>query len=104
MGEVISMFVYCFAVLGFSYVLGFSKLTLPFREAGAKNPVTKILVLLVECPACLGFWVGIAALIFRIDPLHLSVTIWNAIYFGLFTSGINLFLALRSGLIPGNRE
>lgn len=103
MAEIIRMFVYCFAALGISYVLGFSKLSKPVREALAKSPVTMILVLLLECPACLGFWIGVAAVAFNLDPLDLRPTIWNAIYFGLFTSGINLFLALRSGLIEGAR-
>jgi hypothetical protein len=102
--EAINLLIYCFAALGLSYVLGFSKLSKPFREMGAKMPITYVLVLLVECPACLGFWIGVAAVAFRFAPLPIAATIWHAIYFGLFTAGTNLFLALRSGLIEGARS
>ena len=101
MVEAIRLFVYCFAALGFAYVLGFSKISKPIREVLAKSPATMILVMLFECPACLGFWTGVCAVAFRFAPIEIAATIWNCVFFGLFTAGINLFLALRSGLIEG---
>lgn len=102
--EAIHVFVYCFFSLGLSYVLGFSKLSKPVRDALGRSPITLVLALLVECPGCLGFWIGVAAVMLHFAPLPIEVTIPNAIFFGLFTSGINLFLALRSGLIEGARS
>lgn len=94
-------FVYCFATFGLAFILGYSKIFEPFRAALWKaGPAGRFLVTLVECPGCLGWWVGVAAVIFHFDPFGWPLTAWHVIYAGLFTSGTTMFLAMRSGLVP----
>lgn len=62
-----NVIVYLFAVLGFAYVIGQSRISLPFRIllAGAEGnrafAFRQWLVNLVECPSCASFWVGLLA-------------------------------------------
>jgi hypothetical protein len=83
--------------LGITYVLGWSKISLPFREAAGRSKFApiRLLVTLLECPACTSFWVGVAAYYlmgirapFGSGPIAL----------GLFTLAGNLLLAQQAGM------
>lgn len=76
---------YVFASFGVAFVLGYSKITLPLRQAlawaselhlagdkiedadvqGYSKPVRWLAgwtLALLECPACLAFWIGVASI------------------------------------------
>ena len=75
-------------VWGLAWVIADSKISLPFRRFIAETtgedgwPVR-----LLECPACLSFWLGLGAGGF----LHMGF--WGAIALGLFACGISIVLA-----------
>jgi len=75
-------------VWGAAWVIADSKLTLPFRNgaAAAFGEDTWPMDLL-ECPACLSFWLGLAAGGF----MHMGF--FGAIAFGLFACGTSFVLA-----------
>ncbi len=92
---------YVFAAFGFAYVVGHSVISRTAREAlweaGEVAPITRWLVMLVECPACLGFWTGLVAGL---------VSGWRsrAILLAFFTSGTNLVLATFTGIMPAQSQ
>lgn len=100
---------FAFAAFGLSYVLGHSTLSYPFRDSVYNFAMRKTtqglggvalirwialwFIKLIECPACLSFWIGFAFA--RYDGAS-----WiNAFGFGLSLCGTSLTLALTSGLI-----
>lgn len=54
----IQLVFYTFFAFGLSYVLGQSVISLRWRILLAKR--FPFLTALIECPACLGFWIGAA--------------------------------------------
>jgi hypothetical protein len=95
----IDLFIYSLAAFGLAYIVGWSKLSLPLRER--LNPKSLFLALL-ECPACLGTWVGFAAGYwawsrgFSSLGWQMSVAVG-----GLYTCASNLILARLTGLLEG---
>lgn len=93
---------FAFAAFGFAYIVGHSKISLPFRMT--LDPVSGTmrfrfvrtwLLALIECPACLGFWQGLlfGALVRPTwNPYHWSVL-------ALITCATNLILAKVTGLL-----
>jgi hypothetical protein len=75
-------------VWGAAWVIADSKLSLPFRHwvvskwGNESKPIE-----FLECPACLSFWLGLAAGGF----MHMGV--FGAIGFGLFACGVSIILA-----------
>lgn len=108
----IELVAWCLIAFGVTYVVGHSQITRGMREwlyapkvdeRGVPvevNRWARLVVDLMECPACFGFHVGwIGYLLgFRILATDLGV-IADAIAFGFLTSGSNLLLARASGLI-----
>jgi len=98
----IPLFVYTMIAFGIAYVIGFSKITGWARQKlRSLGFVASWLVALAECPACLGFWIGVGAVVLGVDPLELKLEPGPVIAFGFYTCGANLFLSLWSGLIYG---
>lgn len=99
------LFVYIFAAFGLSYILGHSVATRRIRELlwfdqwlGTRFLATRRgFVTLLECPACLGAWVGLAAALLGLVPFE---TRWNVLIWALFTAGSNYTLARLTGLMP----
>jgi hypothetical protein len=89
------------AAFGLSFVLGFSKLSLPFREALAKaGPIGVFFVTLVECPGCLGFWEGVAGWFWRgAFDLPLSGSLLLGLVFALAVCGSNMVLGRYVGMV-----
>ena len=87
---------YCLTAFGLAFVVGQSKISLPFRVALAKaGPVGLFLVELLECPGCFGFWCGIA---YSFTAHGRGLTLWapplwaGTIALGLFTCATNMVL------------
>src|SRR3990172_5118683 len=75
-------------VWGLAWVIADSKLSLPLRLAVvARSGEDGFWIKLLECPACLSFWLGIAAGGF----MHMGFL--GAIAFGIFACGISFILA-----------
>jgi len=75
-------------VWGAAWVIADSKLSLPLRiwivkRVGFEGWAIKLL----ECPACLSFWLGVAAGGF------MRMGFFGAIAFGLFACGLSFILA-----------
>lgn len=114
----VQLLVYSLAAFAVAYVIGHSKISLPLRLAIEPEPPKKVdddegssirqvrtresfsdslrwwVLLLMECPACLGFWIGLlygfsSRNEFGANPLEL----------GFFTCGSNLLLARMAGLM-----
>lgn len=104
----VSLTFYSISVFGFCWVIGASKITLPPRNllnnlaapTTRQKPlrvVSSFLLSLVECPACLGFWVGLVVG-FQICA-QLGQPRLLAIALGFYTTGVNFLLGRATGLI-----
>ena len=120
----IFLWFYTFAAFGLCYVVGGSKLSLPLRNAWARwagvvtlvNDVTDeaaqvlsaskprwraLLLDLVECPACLGVWIGIVTG-FVVGHVWFFTTAQAALFalaLGCYTGGVNYLLGRLTGLL-----
>lgn len=84
---------YVFTLFGFCYIVGHSVITLPLRKWIATKPFSKWPLTLIECPACMSFWIGLAVGIwYPVLPQH-------PIMFALLSCGTSAFLGLVSGLM-----
>lgn len=101
----VALFIYSVAAFGVAYAIGHSKLTLSLRNQLARetndgSTVAYYALTLMECPACLGFWVGLGAgtssLLFGLpwDCLFLVLPVA-----GFYTCGINFILGRATRLI-----
>lgn len=77
------LFIYTIAALGFVYIVGHSVASKAIREWLYDR--VPVLVALLECPACLGFWIGLVSGLLGIVPLH-------PLLLALYTSGAMLAL------------
>ena len=96
----------CFtvAVFGFVYVVGHSHASLPLRLAldpgELPKPATNSWLLrrwalvLIECPACLGFWVGLGAFLAGLAPRCFS----GGLVCGLYCCGAGFILGRLTGI------
>lgn len=111
------------ASFGFAFVVGHSKISLPFRQwlggwvegsavpdvaSGevighvvthkAALPGGAFAVALLECPGCLGWWLGAAAAL--VGLVSLPFSFWVSVAVCAFaTSAVNLLLAKLVGLV-----
>lgn len=104
------LFVYTVVAFGFAYVIGHSIATRGVREwlssgytgeeLAAKYPNIAWFLALIECPACLGWWCGLAAGAFAPMFGFVSLPIAaSAIVFAFYTAGSNYLLARLTGLM-----
>lgn len=118
----LDLVLYLLGAFGFAYIAGHSAISLPTRTwlggipaqyepvegkaprvvryavPGALGSFGEFLVALVECPACLGFWIGLASGNFLPVPGWLPPWGW-VIWCGLLTSGSNFLLGRLTRLI-----
>lgn len=115
------------ASFGLAFVLGASKISLPFRELLAGKLVMDgpdnapyrerralipylgpFLVALVECPGCLGWWLGATVGWAQPEVLRWSVpglsyltdsTFGCGVLLGLATAAVNMLLAKKVGML-----
>jgi hypothetical protein len=90
------------AQFGFCYVVGHSAISLPIRErVAAATRAGEWFVELLECPACLGWWLGfLTGVVMLISTLHA----WReALALPFFVSGTNYLLGRATGWIKESR-
>lgn len=89
-----SLFVFTICVFAITYIVGHSRASLPIRKA-LDRPGLSWTLALIECCACLGFWVSTGAFFLHLAPAELH-TWWVAALYGCGTS---LILAKYTGLM-----
>lgn len=102
----IPLVIHTFAAFGLAFVVGFSRISLGFREWVAARSVWGIALL--ECPACLGYWIGLASGLFDLPglfghsfmPVPWLIRIYAAIVLGFYTGATNYALGRLTSLIP----
>lgn len=99
-----TLLLYFLAAFGFAFIVGHSKISLAFREwLAARGALGEWLASLLECPACLGFWIGIAAVFTGVIHVPLDVPFgpkwFAALLFACATSGSNLLASKWVGLV-----
>jgi hypothetical protein len=110
----LGLLIYTVAAFGLAYIVGHSRISLPFRIAldpekleTPRDALRAWLLMLIECPACFGFWEGLFAgmLYAALDgPLYpregaLAKMLW-AVGLALYSCGANFILARFTDLIP----
>ncbi len=117
---------YAFAAFGFAFIVGYATISLPLRQwlvrtryqrwnpalqsyqwVGSRFlPARQWLVTLLQCPACLGFWIGVV--LWAAEPLFGAVAalgfhqlpgVVTALVFGLATCASNFILGVLTHLI-----
>jgi hypothetical protein len=84
---------YYLAAFGLAYIIGHAKITYRLRARGvAMGAAGKLVVELLECPACLGFWIGLAAGYFNVVSFAATWVL------ALTTCAVNLIAARFAGL------
>lgn len=91
-----TLWVISIAAFGTAYIAGHAKISLFIRQwlFDTKFKPFRYLVELIECPACLGFWLGVIGWLVRPNP-----TVSDALIAGCFVSGSNALLGFWSGLM-----
>jgi hypothetical protein len=91
------LFGYSIAAFGLAYIVGHSEITLGLRRYLADgNAFAQFVLALMECPACLGFWIGICA---GLNTPWFGRSVSIAVCAGLYTCGANFILGRTTGLI-----
>jgi hypothetical protein len=81
--------VICMAVFGCAWIIADSKISLPLRKWIASwSGEQSIILMLIECPPCLSFWLGLATGIglglgFYAFPLALVTTCFSVVIWAL---------------------
>ena len=89
------------SAFGLAYIVGHSKISLPLRTlvggtpSGAPPlfPGAAMLIEMLECPACFGFWIGL------VYGSGREGTFRGAVLWGLATSGVNFALGRWTKLL-----
>jgi len=99
---------YLLTTFGFCYVVGHSKISLPVRELLSKALLGRMLLALVECPACLGWWVGLLTAgsypPLTPFPVFPHETWLNVFAWAFATCGAHYLLACWSGWISEDAD
>lgn len=111
----LGLFFYTVAAFGLAYIVGHSGISLPFRmllDPGEKlaspgDAARSFVLMLLECPACFGFWTGVFAgmLYLGVDGAYYPkegalAKFLFAAGLALYTTGSNFILARLTNLIP----
>lgn len=109
------LFFYTVAAFGLAYIVGHSVISLPIRIAvdpgqelrGPRDAARAWFLMLIECPACFGFWTGLfagmlyAGLDGDLYPREGALAKFMfAAGLALYTTGSNFVLARFTNLIP----
>ena len=105
----LELLLYTVASFGLAFVIGHSKISRPFRlllgPTSDRQVVRHWLIMLLECPACLGFWFGLAYALATDFMFGFPLRGWGAILgLALYTCGANFLLAALSGLLWGDHD
>lgn len=111
----LGLFFYTFAAFGLAYIVGHSSISLPFRmlmDPGEEmatpwDALRAFALVLLECPACFGFWTGAFAglLYVAVDGTYYPkdgalARFLFAAGLALYTAGTNFTLSRFTNLIP----
>ncbi len=96
---------YALCAFGLAYILGHARISLAARSWLAADPlkVWTFFVELVECPACFGFWEGVAFGALAPQPwldslVPFVMPRWGAaLALGLFTCAVGFLLGRATG-------
>lgn len=99
--QVKDLFVLTIAAFGLAYVIGHSKITLPLRAwIDPGMPISSLwrafrmfVVTLLECPACLGFWIGV------FFALYSGFDLRTILVVGFYVAATNFIIGRMTGLI-----
>jgi hypothetical protein len=86
-----ALIAYSVFAFGVAYVLGKSVISRRAREILHDWRLTRGLVLLVECPACCGFWIGLCCGFWLYSAWRV------ALFLAFFTTATNYFLGRMTG-------
>lgn len=71
--EMFDLLLFLVAAFGAANIMGFLKISKPLRKTKEGLPRTNPLSQLIACPACLGFWLGVAgSFALPYNPLELG--------------------------------
>lgn len=94
-----ALIVYAFIAFALAWIVGHAHVSYPFRLALSKGgALGRVIVTLLECVGCFGFWEGLAAYLLHLSPNPLNHW-WEA---ALFTTASNLVLARFAGISDGS--
>jgi hypothetical protein len=84
---------------GLAYVLGWSVASKKLRDwLHGKGVILSLFIEMIECPACLGFWIGVGTGGWMLGgPIQ-------ALFIGFTTAGTNFILARFTDLIPPPKD
>ncbi len=105
----ISLALYFLAAFGAAYIVGHSVISAPIRSF-VGGPIDKprayfgLVVALVECPACLGTWIGLAVGGLHPDLFLQSSSVTGALVAACATAGVNFIAGSMTGLMPGEED
>lgn len=102
----IHLFAFTLSIFGLAFCVGASKISLPFRAA--IDPGNKIdgpgklartwFLTLLECPACLSVWLGLAAVVADVAPPVFGSGIQGGVFCAFYCCATSLLLARIAGL------
>lgn len=109
MTAVALLFLYSIAAFGLAFCAGFAKISFGVRVWLSQRESRPIhwFVLLLECPACLGFWIGLitAPWVRTWQPFAREIPLIPfMILHAFFTCGSNFIIGRATGLIRDNPE
>lgn len=93
-----SLVLYSLVAFGLWYVLGASSLLAPLRDWANEKRAAKLVIEMIECPACAGFWIGLAASNWGLGIALHPLPLWASASLG--TCATNLLLSRFAGLFP----
>lgn len=99
MPEVIALAVYTLAAFGLAFVLGFAEITVAARDwLMKKGVVLQWFVKLLECPACVGFHIGLWYALVA-SPEFMVTLKGGPVELAFFTAATNFVIGRSTGLI-----
>jgi hypothetical protein len=87
------LFLYTIAAFALAWIIGHAQISFPIRNwlAGRNWPGVSVFLDLIQCPACLGVWIGFIA-------GWVCLGFVMGIFLALWTCGTNLILGALIGL------
>lgn len=87
---------YTVFAFGVAYVLGHARISLPIRSyLASKGRLAEWFVELIECPACISFWLGFPFGFFIVSEHNF----WIGLAWSFYTVGSSFLLGHFTGLI-----
>jgi len=100
------LFMWYLAAFGVSYIVGFSKISFPFRVTlgNSKSTLLHWFLDLIECPACVSTWLGFFYGVAKSEGLPIHNRALTVLLYGTSTSATSFVLGRLTGLIEGDKK